>query len=338
VGICPVHLAGGAAADHAGAVKSAGIAVVGAGVAGVACARALQDAGLTVQVLERGRVPGGRAASRTLHGRRIDVGASYLTARDPAFSSVVDDWVARRLAHPWTERFSVAAADGWTTTSSPLLRYGTPNGLRSLVEDLAAPLDVRTGVDVGHVGPGPCADGLRWDAVVLALPDAQALDLLDDALVEEAAVADRPPWQPVLSLAAGFAQRSWELDGVFVQPGHPVGGTLSFVADDGRRRGDGGPVLVAHSTAGAAAPHLDDPPSALPVLVDALRTLLDLPQPQWTHLQRWSLARPAEPREAPFHLGASGVGLCGDGWGSPRFETAWTSGTALAAALVQRLG
>lgn len=325
------------AADHAVAVKSAGVAVVGAGVAGVACARALQDAGLTVQVLERGRVPGGRAASRTLHGRRVDLGASHLTARDPAFQAVVDDWVARGLAHPWTERFSVAGPDGWTTTSSPVLRYGTAHGMRGLVEDLAAPLDVRTGVDVTRVSPGPCVDGLRWDAVVLALPDEQALDLLDDAFPAEAAALERPPWEPVLSLAAGFEQRSWDLDGAFVHPRHPVGGTLSWVADDGRRRGDGAPVLVAHSTAGAAAPRLDDPDKATPALVEALRALLDLPAPQWTHLQRWSLARPAEPRETPFHLGAEGIGLCGDAWGAPRFETAWVSGNALGVELARRL-
>jgi predicted NAD/FAD-dependent oxidoreductase len=272
-----------------------------------------------------------------LHGRRVDMGASYLTARDPAFQAVVDDWVARGLAHPWTDRFSVAGADGWTTTHSPLLRYGTPRGMRTLVEDLAAPLDVRTGVDATLVIPGPCVDGLRWDAVVLALPDEQALDLLDDALGEERAAVARPAWEPVLSLAAGFDSRAWDLDGVFVQPDHPVGGTLAWVADDGRRRGDGAAVLVAHSTAAAAAPLLDDPQAGLPLMVEALRTLLDLPVPRWTHLQRWSLARPTEPREQPFHLGDAGVGICGDGWGSPRFETAWVSGTALGQELARRL-
>ena len=160
---------------------------------------------------------------------------------------------------------------------------------------------------------------------------------MDDDAPEEQAAADRPEWEPVLSLAAGFAERSWDLDGAFVQPGHPVGAALSWVADDGRRRGDGAPVLVAHSTAAAAAPHLDDPQAAVPALVDALRSLLDLPVPERTHLQRWSLARPAEPREQPFHLGASGIGLCGDSWGSPRFETAWTSGTALGKELARQL-
>jgi renalase len=319
-------------------MQRAQVAVVGAGVAGVACARVLHEAGLAVRVLDRGRVPGGRAASRTLHGRRVDLGASYLTARGPGFTAVVQDWVARGLAHPWADRFAVAGSRGWTTTGSPLTRYGTPGGIRTLVEDLAAPLDVRTGVDVASVTAGPCVDGLRWDAVVLAVPDAQALDVLDPGLTEEQEVLDRPDWQPVLSLAAGFAERTWDLDGAFVQPDHPVGRTLDFVADDGRRRGDGVPVLVAHSTPEAAAPHLDDPQAAVPGLVAALRALLDLPEPQWTYVQRWSLARPGEPRDQPFHLGPARVGLCGDGWGSPRFETAWTSGTALGTALLRQLG
>ena len=47
--------------------------------------------------------------------------------------------------------------------------------------------------------------------------------------------------------------------------------------------------------------------------------------------------RPVKAHEEPFHLGDALVGLCGDGWGSPRVETAWTSGRALGRALAERL-
>ena len=69
----------------------------------------------------------------------------------------------------------------------------------------------------------------------------------------------------------------------------------------------------------------------------ALQELLGVAEPAWTFVQRWSLARPAAPREAPFHLGEARVGLGGDGWGSPRFETAWVSGTALGEELLRGL-
>ena len=316
------------------------VTVVGAGVAGVAAARALAAAGTAVTVLERARTPGGRAASRTLHGRPVDLGASYFTARDERFTAVVDDWVARGLAHRWTDRFVVAGSAGWTTKVGPQ-RYGTPGGMRTLVEDLAAGLDVRTGVDVQRVGAGPVVDGEPADAVVLAMPDPQAARLLDPALAAERAAVVSRAWEPVLALAAGWPDRTWDLDGCFVDPGAPGGDVLSFLADDGGRRGDGAAVLVAHSTPAFAGRHLASPQQAAPQLVESLTRLLDLPPPTWTSLQRWTFARPAAARDASFLLGLgdawTGIGLCGDAWGAPRFETAWLSGTLLGEFVARRL-
>jgi len=76
------------------------VIVVGAGISGVAAAREVKDAGLPVVVVDRGRRIGGRMASRTIDGRPVDIGASYFTASDPAFTALVADWQQRGLAHP----------------------------------------------------------------------------------------------------------------------------------------------------------------------------------------------------------------------------------------------
>ena len=302
------------------------VAVVGAGIAGAACARALGAAGIDVRVLDRALAPGGRMASRELEGRRVDLGASYLTARSDRFRAVVDDWLDRGLAREWTDTFSVAGPDGPTGTKTGPLRYGAPGGLRSLVADLLVGQPVQQEAEVQHVGPGPTVDGTAYDAVVLAMPDPQAERLLDPALADERTAVAGRAWEPVLALAAGWPERTWDLDGCFVE-GSPE---LAWVADDGRRRGDGAPVLVAHSTSPFAARRLVDPAGAAAPMVSAVRRLLDLPvEPTWTSVQRWSLARPVEAREQPFHLGPARIGLCGDGWGSPRVETAWLSGHLL---------
>jgi renalase len=308
------------------------VVVVGAGIAGVACARVLAAVGHEVQVRDRGRAVGGRMASRALRDRRVDTGASYLTARDPRFAAVVEDWVDRGLARPWTDAFATYGPDGWGTTSRGPVRFGAAGGLRSLVEDLASGLDVRLGVEVTAVGEGPQVDGDAADLVVVALPDPQADRVLQPDLPAERAAVEGRRWEPVLALTAGWPERAWDVDGVFVDS--PV---LAWVADDGRRRGDGSPVLVAHSTGAFAEPRLDDPAAAAPALTAAVRELLDLPEPAWRTVSRWSFARPAEPRDAPFHLGEAGVGLCGDGWGSPKVETAWLSGTLLGHECARRL-
>ena len=311
-----------------------GVAVVGAGIAGAACARALHAAGIEVQVLDRGRVPGGRLASRRFDGRPVDLGASYLTCRDDGFTAVVEDWCARGLAHPWTDAFHVATPAGLGGRKRGPLRYGTPAGLRSLVVDLLGSVPVRQLVHVASVGPGPVVDGRAYDAVVLAMPDPQALPLLVDLPDERAQLTGRD-WEPVLALAVRFPTRSWDLDGCFVE-GSDV---LAWVADDGMRRGDGAPVLVAHSTPSLAADHLADPAAAGPLLLDAVQSLLGIRDvPEWSYVQRWTYARPVAGREIPYWLGTSAVGLCGDGWGSPRVETAWLSGHLLGQELADRLG
>lgn len=311
------------------------VAVVGAGIAGAACARALRAADVDVVVLDRGRAPGGRMAARTVEGRRVDTGASYFTASHPAFQSVVEDWLDRGQARSWTDAFHVATPDGLGERKSGPLRYGAPQGLRSLVADLLDGLDVQQSTEVARVGAGPRVDGTSYDAVVLAMPDGQAERLLDAELADELAAVRGRSWEPVLALAAGFAERPWDddFDGCFVNDSDVLG----WVADDGRRRGDGAPVLVAHSTSPFAARRLVDPDAAAPQLLEALRALLGTGSPTWSFVQRWSLARPTDAREQPFHLGPARIGLCGDGWGRPKVETAWLSGHLLGEELATRL-
>jgi renalase len=97
-------------------------------------------------------------------------------------------------------------------------------------------------------------------------------------------------------------------------------------------------VLVAHTTPAFAAEHLADPDGAVPAVTAAVRALLGIDaDPGWSHAHRWSFAKPAAPREAPFAL-ADGIGRCGDGWCAPsKVESAWRSGDALGRALAGAL-
>jgi predicted NAD/FAD-dependent oxidoreductase len=318
------------------------IAVLGAGIAGVACARVLADAGHDVTILDRGRTPGGRMASRRLRdtdtrfdGRIVDYGASYFTSRGEGFSAVVERWEASGLARAWTDTFHVYEPGGIIGVRTGPLRYAAPEGLRSLVEDLAADLPpIRQESEVTSLtrtADGFLVDGDTFDRVAVCMPIPQAQRFIPGELLPP----DTPTWEPVIAVTMVFDERTWlDIDGVFVND-DPV---LTWIADDGRRRGDDAPVLVAHVNPVLAAAHLEDPSGVGPLAVATTRQVLGVDElPDWVWAHRWSLARPMEARAEDCWVHPdTPIGFAGDAWaGRPRVESAWHSGTALGHALIR---
>jgi predicted NAD/FAD-dependent oxidoreductase len=318
--------------------------VVGGGISGVACAAALARSGIEVVLLDRGRRLAGRMASRTLRGtgtpadgRVVDIGASYFTARDPDFVAVVDDLVDRGVVRPWTDSFHVAGPTGIEAVRSGPVRYGAPGGLRSVVEAMAAmspSVDVTLAHEVGSVvvADGTVSvDGRPSDAVAICAPHPQAVRIAD--VLPESHLT----WEPVIAVTCVFDRRHWiELDGVFVND-DPV---LTWIADDGSRRGDDAPVLVAHVNPVLAARHLDDPASVAPLAVAAIQRVLGIDAyPDWVDCHRWTFAKPMSASDEPFWLHDEvNLGMAGDAWsGGPRVEAAWLSGHRLGDALAARL-
>jgi renalase len=296
-------------------------------MSGVACAQALGERGIIVDLIERGHALGGRMASPTLRGRPVDIGAAYFTAKEADFVAAVERWASHGLVREWTDTFDVYSADGHSRTSGPM-RYAAPAGLRALVRT-APTVDVRLGEPVVSL------DELHHDAVALAMPDPQAARLAPEAV-------DWVAYEPVIAVVAGWSQRCWPVaDAAFVNDDPD----LTLIADDGSRRGDGAAVLVAHSTAERARAQLDAPDTAVAPVIAALRRVLQVDtEPTWADAHAWTFAKPVGTHgDQAFGLTTrSGrpLGLCGDTWcpsGAPRIESAWLSGRRLAAALADRL-
>jgi renalase len=307
------------------------VTVVGGGISGAACANVLAAAGVQVTLRDRGRRLGGRMASRMLRdtgtahdGRPVDIGASYFTAREPEFVAQVDQWTAAGVVRPWTDSFHVAGAEGIEGVRSGPMRFAAPRGLRSVVESMIdARVEVHSGDDVTELPSD--------EPVALCMPVPQARRL-DDRIPDSSIT-----WEPVIAVTCVFDERSWlDIDGVFVND-DPV---LTWIADDGRRRGDDAPVLVAHVHPVLSAGHLQDPAAVVPQAVAAVRRVLGVVDyPAWVDAHRWTFAKPLTAHPEPYWLSPDGrVGVAGDLWaGGPRVEAAWLSGDALGRALASRM-
>jgi len=119
--------------------SSTEVVVVGAGIAGLACARALREAGREVVVIDRSDAPGGRMRTDLVEGFRLDRGFQVLLTAYPEAKRVLDyDRLDLRAFYPgalvrWHESFH-RVADPFRRPVDGLLGVGSPVG--SLVDKL----------------------------------------------------------------------------------------------------------------------------------------------------------------------------------------------------------
>lgn len=274
-----------------------------------------------------------RDTGTAFDGRVVDYGASYFTVSDPDFRSVVEELITAGVVRPWTDTFHVHTEGEMLGVKTGPMRYAAPDGLRSVVEHLAQSLSTIVtethieGIDITDAGVR--ADRFEAQRVALCMPQPQANRLVPDGLLPEVGIT----WEPVIAVTLVFEERLWtDIDGVFVND-DPV---ITWIADDGKRRGDDAPVLVAHVNPVFAAGHLEDPSGVLPNAIAATRRVLGIdPLPAWTWAHRWSLARPIAALDEDYWVHPDlPVGLAGDAWaGGPRVEAAWLSGRALGQAM-----
>ena len=109
------------------------VAVIGAGLAGLSCARVLRRAGFYVDVFEQDKVVGGRMGTARLGIVPFDHGAQYVTARTTRFKAYLEEIVASGYGARWAPRGS-SGEEGDVQASS--WHVGTP-GMSSIVRPLA---------------------------------------------------------------------------------------------------------------------------------------------------------------------------------------------------------
>lgn len=332
-------------------MQSARVAIIGAGVAGLACARALRAAGVTANVYDKGRGPGGRCSSRRSPFGRFDHGAQFLTVREDRFRDQVEAWQDAGVVAEWSGDHVVVEDDERRPYEGDTRYVGAP-AMNAFVRHEAEAAGAQFGLRMGQ--PTRDANGQRWalrgeggqsaweaDWVVLAVPAEQAADLVppgvqggSDALREAAGAArSGPTWTLMAAFEGG---RAAPFDAASVR-----GRDLAWASREASKPGrEPGARWVAHATPEWTRAHLEhEKGDVLPALVRSLRALLGEDAPlAHADVHRWRYAQVTETARAPFGLDEDAqLATCGDWHVAPRVESAWVSGDALGRALAERL-
>ena len=342
------------------------IAVVGAGIAGLACARTLVQAGRTITLLEQRPVAGGRTASQATPYGSFDSGAQYFTGRDPRFEqALAATEVARR---PWNAN-AVRVLDPLGRVAEAAMPSLEPHwvavpAMDTLASQWLQPLTASGGVQlqtrVTRIEPD-ALDRRHWqlqtsgpgdsvhvysgfDTVLLAMPHALAGGLLRQSnlaprlteRIEQVEVA--PCWTLMLAFPQAVQPTMSHL-GPQWNAAHSTHHRVAWVARESSKPGRSAiERWTVQASPKWSQEHLeDDEPRVQAKLLKAFAEVTGIrAEPASAQVHRWRWARTERPLGSS-HLWdrASGLGACGDWCLGHRMEDAFVSGLELALAVLR---
>lgn len=336
-------------------------AIIGAGMAGVVCARTLVQAGHQVTLFEKSRGAGGRMATRETEFGTFDHATQYFTVRNPLFARALE--TVPGLCRPWSANAVRVLDPLGRVVAAPLPSrephwVATP-GMNALVRRWAEPLQA-AGALVLQTRvvkiERDALDAHRWqlqtegpedshhvhsgfDAVLLAMPSVQAHELLQRSqqsprMAERiAGVQVAPCW----TLMVAFPQA--------LQPGlaslgpqwNAARSTHHRIAWLARESSKPQRAPIERWTVQASAAwsqeHLDDDPERVQAkLLKAFAEVTGIrAEPGFATVHRWHYAQTTVPLDRSHLWDAQArIGACGDWCMGHRVEDAFVSGLELA--------
>ena len=341
------------------------IAVIGAGIAGIACARTLTQAGHDVTVFEKSRGAGGRMSTRTTEFGGFDHGTQYFTVRDARFEKALA--TSGQLVRPWSANTVRILDEAGRVVASSLppkeAHWVAAPGMNALVKHWAQPL-----VDAGRLHfetqvsriEADKLSAKRWqlqtegaggeavvysgfDAVVMAVPSPQAHALLLSSQISKpmmakiAGVSVAPCWTLMLAFPQA-AQPNLAHLGPQWNAARSTHHRIAWLARESSKPGRG---AIERWTVQASPEwserHLED--DAARVTAKLLKAFTEVTgiraQATYAQVHRWRYAQTTEPL-GKSHLwdAATGIGACGDWCLGHRVEDGFVSGLEMALAII----
>lgn len=320
--------------------------IIGAGMAGLMAGAKLNESGMNVTLLDKGRGVGGRMAFRLIGKGCFDHGAQFITARSGTFRERIRGWLNEGVIREWSK--------GFPRSDNEPVRYQFPHfcgtsTMSDIPRHLAKGLDVRIGSQVTSISlregrweaAAKGGDLYHGDALLLTPPVPQSLSLLDAGGFElsmshrkSLGHIEYDPCFAVMALLDG-PSRIPEPGGLRM-PGEP----LEWMADN-HLKGVSPEAhgLTLHGGPGFSRSRIDEEPNRI------AEALLEAAGP-WVNskvlevqVHRWRYSKPVRLHPEPFLAvdGRAPLVFAGDAFQGPRVEGAALSGLAAAEHFLSQL-
>ena len=318
------------------------LVVIGAGISGLAAAKAAHMAGQHVLVIDKGRRIGGRVSTRRADSFTFNHGAQFVTSRGDDFSIVLES------------AESAGALARWQIADDKTAFAGSPT-MRDLPTFMGQGLDIRQQIEIAQIIAQPLtglsANGLclidkndnmiKTRKLIITAPAPQTARLLRAIEPAMAALADRALYAPCWTAMFGF-------DDMPTMPAWPIrqrDGVIGWAGlEQMRPQADQThPAITIQASGDWSQAWIeaskDDVIAALYAAL-ASEDQASLPRPIMSAAHRWLYAKVIRPATidtsiAPHGITNAGrsIAIAGDWLGGARVEHAYDSGLAAINAL-----
>lgn len=337
-------------------------AIIGAGIAGITCARTLVQAGHQVTVFEKSRGPGGRMSTRNTPFGGFDHGTQYFTIRDDRFQQAI--LTAPGVCKPWSAN-AVRVLDAMGRVVEAALPHREKHwvakpGMNALVKAWAQPLQevIQLETRVMRIERDALnkkqwqlhTDGAEnshhvfggFDGVLMAIPPLQAQELLRTSALMPAMVKQLNPVQvaPCWTLMVAYPNAAQSITlgpqwNAARSNHHRVAWLARESSKPGREQVE---RWTIQASAAWSQEHLEDAPERVQAkLLKAFSEITGIrATPAHADVHLWRYAKTLQPL-AQTHLwdAKQGLGICGDWCIGHRAEDGFVSGLELSLAVAK---
>ena len=325
-------------------MKHIEVAIIGAGVTGLATASRLSPR--NYRIFEKSRGPGGRLASKRMDAGRADIGAQFFTVRDHRFQVAIESAVAAGFVTQWKPNMGTFEDHQPIASPDRQARFVGHPYMNSLGRFLSQDIEIQTESRVQMVEPNgdlfrlilTSQETLTADCVLVTAPVDQMVAMLQHFDVEQlgSRFAMDPTWTTVLSVEEPLRGSAGEPFDALFGGDHPL---FDFIAVENSKPGRQSNYIVVHATPEWSTQHLESDPAEISELIREAfsETFQVTTQARLSH--RWRYARPTNPKftaQKGIYQVSPNLWVAGDYLAGGRVEGAYLSGLEAAERILAR--
>ena len=330
------------------------IAIIGAGISGLAMAKELSKNDITIDIFEKSRGKGGRAGTKRVDNLNFDLGAQYLNNFDEKFHMVIEDMKKNNVIDIWNGKFGNLKENSiepifledkiyvGVPKMGTLVHYLFDKSVISNIFFKTKITDTEIRADKWVLIDSNGKEYDNYDYVICSIPAVQAKDIFNK-YKNVVSKLNEVQYTPRYAIAIMLNTKlDFEYDGLFIEKQKRNDKAIRWIARNNSKPGRGPEeIWVIHTDKKWSLQNLERSNEfILNYVIEEFKEIMKLEElnvnKTFIHLWRYAIASKFLDENYLLIPGIK-LGFCGDYFNGKNINSAYLSGTKLGIKLINNI-